>query len=229
MIFGKKNRKQIKCENCGALTEEKHSFCPNCGNNLLDPEKEQEDFGLLGKDDLTVPEENYHKIQGFGITDKLITSIMNSMMRSMDKQFKDQFKEMERDLEKTEVKSFPNGIRIKIAGPFNTNQKKKAKHSKKIVNHTINKKQLQKISSLPKTKAKTNVKRIGDKVVYELTTPGVKSPQDIFISKLESGYEIKAIGNKKIYVNSVPINLPLRRYSILKNKLQVEFLQENQQ
>jgi hypothetical protein len=230
MIFGKKSKDRIKCENCGINTEEKNSFCPNCGNNLSDPGQEQEDFGLLGRDDLTVPEENYHKVEGFGITDKLINSIMSSMMKNLDKQFKNQFKDIERDLDKTEIKSFPNGIRIKIAGTLDPNQKKKAISQRRVAGHTINEKQIQQISTLPKAKAKSNVKRIGDKVIYELSIPGVKSPQDVFISKLESGYEIKAIGSKKVYINSVPINLPLKRFSVLKNKLQVEFLhQEGQQ
>ncbi len=88
--------------------------------------------------------------------------------------------------------------------------------------------QLKKMGSLPRTEAKTSVKRFGDKVVYELATPGVNSANDVFVSKLESGYEIKAIGNKKIYVNSVPINLPLRKYSILKNKLLVEFVSDGE-
>ena len=79
------------------------------------------------------------------------------------------------------------------------------------------------MSTLPREKAKTNVKRLGDKIIYELATPGVSSPEDIFISKLETGYEIKAIGSKKIYVNSIPINLQLKNYSISKSKLSVEF------
>ena len=62
-----------------------------------------------------------------------------------------------------------------------------------------------------------------DKVVYELNTPGVQSVEDIFISKLESGYEVKALGSKKVYVNSIPVNLPISKYSILDNKLFVEF------
>ena len=223
MIFNKKNKKQIKCESCGSSTEEKHNFCPYCGNSLIDLKKEEENFGLLGRDDLTVPEENYHRVQGFGITDKLINSLMNSMMKNLDKQFKNQFKEIEKEAEKAEIKSFPNGIKIKIAGPFNVMQKNKTNSTQRFARQKIDEKQLQKISSLPKAKAKTNVKRIGDKVIYELTTPGVKSAQDIFISKLESGYEIKAIGTKKVYVNSVPINLPLKQFSILNNKVSVEF------
>jgi hypothetical protein len=55
------------------------------------------------------------------------------------------------------------------------------------------------MGKLPRAKAKSSSKRLGDRLVYELVTPGVTSPKDIFISKLESGYEIKAIGQKKVY------------------------------
>lgn len=195
--------------------EEQFSFCPYCGNSFLNPQKEKEDFGMLGRNDYSDSDMDSFS-PGFGITDKLIGSIMKSMMKNLDKQFKD----MEKDFDKNEVRTFPNGIRIKIAGPFD---RKQNKAKKVLVKRTIDEDQMKRMSSLPRAKAKTSVKRIGDKVIYELSTPGVSSPQDIFISKLESGYEIKVIGSKKVYVNNVPINLPLKRYSILKNKLLVEF------
>jgi len=215
-MFGRK--KQKKCDGCGSSSEEKFSFCPYCGGSFID-ERDEEDFGLLGRTDFS-EFQNPYAPQSFGLTDKIVSSMFNSLMKNMDKQFKHQFKEMDKDLSKAEIKSFPNGIRIKISSP------PPQRPVQKIKEREIDENQIKKISTLPKEKAKTNVKRIGDKVVYELTTPGVTSPQDIFISKLESGYEIKAIGNKKVYVNSVPINLPLKRYSILKNKLQIEFLAE---
>lgn len=64
---------------------------------------------------------------------------------------------------------------------------------------------------------------MSDKVIYELAVPGVQSVQDIFISKLESGYEVKAIGKRKVYVNSLPVNLPLKKYSITDKQVIVEF------
>ena len=127
---------------------------------------------------------------------------------------------MEKEFQDAEIKTFPNGIRIKIAGPriIQAKQKKKVQPRKPITPE-----QIEKISSLPKAEARTNVKRLGDKVVYELNTPGVQSVDDIFISKLESGYEVKALGSKKVYVNSIPVNLPITKYSVLDNKLFVEF------
>ncbi len=221
MFFSKKNQKRVSCENCGRQTEKKYKFCPGCGNNLSDTKKEKDDFGFLGKDDFMSFEQFENSVpQKLTITDKLIGSVMNSMMKNLDKQFKEQFKNFEKESENTEIRTLPNGIKIKISGPFYIKQKRKVQQ---VQPRTINNEQTKKMSALPREKAKTSVKRFGDKIIYELSIPGVESPQDIFISKLESGYEVKAIGNKKIYVNSIPLNLPLRRYSIDNNKLSVEF------
>jgi len=184
------------------------------------PKREEADFGLLGRNDSINSNFQEPIAQGLGITDKLISSVFNSLMKNLDKQFQNQFKEMEKEFQNAEIKTFPNGIRIKIAGPqiIQAKQKKKAQARKPITPE-----QTAKISSLPKAEAKTSVKRLGDKVVYELNTPGVQSVDDIFISKLESGYEVKALGSKKVYVNSIPVNLPISKYSVLDNKLFVEF------
>jgi len=193
MFFNKKDKK--KCENCGHKSNPNSNFCPSCGSSFLDPRKEEADFGLLGRNDSINSNFQEPPAQGFGITDRLISSVFNSLIKNLDKQFQNQFKEMEKEFQDAEIKTFPNGIRIKIAGP----------------------------RIIPKAEARTNEKRLGDKVVYELNTPGVQSVDDIFISKLESGYEVKALGSKKVYVNSIPVNLPITKYSVLDNKLFVEF------
>ncbi|MDO8460804.1 MAG: hypothetical protein Q7S74_06880 [Nanoarchaeota archaeon] len=222
MIFGR-NKDIKKCEGCSSKINEKYQFCPYCGNSFADPRKEQKDFGLLGRNDLTNIEDQYAS-PNLGITDKMIASLFNMVMKSLDKQLREQFKGIDKTFENAEVKTFPNGIRIKIENPLDTkNNGMRVSTISHSVKKSMNEEQIKKMGSFPRIKAKTSVKRIGDKVVYELTTPGVSSSDDIFVSKLESGYEVKAIGNKKIYVNSIPISLPLKRFSILKDKLQVEF------
>ncbi|MCA9485336.1 MAG: hypothetical protein KC506_00660 [Nanoarchaeota archaeon] len=224
MIFGKKNK--INCESCGSNVEKKFNFCPHCGSNFMSSKKEKIDYGFLGKNDLSENDDFLNQPQ-LGMFDKLLNSMVNNMLKSIDKQMKDQLNP-NKNFEKANIKSLPNGIKIKISGPFDSPQKISTKPKRKVIRE-INEEQLERISKLPRTKAKSNVKRLGDKLVYELSTPGVSSPQDVFISKLESGYEVKAIGSKNVYVNSVPINLPLSKYSILKNKLHVEFLTEQQE
>lgn len=220
MFFGKKRKdSDVKCPSCDSKINKKYDFCPYCGNPTSNQENEARDFGMLGKHDSgNFQEEN--PLAGFGITDKLISSLVNNLAKSLDKQFTD----MEKISQNTEVKSFPNGIKIRIGPPINLSPKKAQRKQKNDITDS----QIEKISSLPRAIAKSSVKRINDKVIYNLETPGVDSTEDVFISKLESGYEVKAIGKKKIYVNSIPINLPLKRLSLLKDKLAIEFVSASQ-
>ena len=208
MIF----RKKIKCNNCRTKISEKFSFCPHCGENLMDEEKHMRDYGLLGKgEELTTTQDNL----GLGITEKFLGSLMSTLIKNLDKQFKG----IDKEFKKAEIKSYPNGIRIRMGAQMqNPNSKQKILFQK-----NISKEQLERMSSLPRSIAETKIKRLNDKVIYELNTPGIESPEDIFISKLESGYEIKAIGSKKVYVNSLPVNLPLKSLSLVDGKLLVEF------
>ncbi len=220
MFFDKKKDKSIKCENCRSAVDKKFSFYPYCGDSLIDERAEQRELGFLGKNDFTAKKPAQDPFQNLGMTDKLLNSLMNSMMKSLDKQFKQMDKaEFEGN---ADVEHLPNGIKIKIGVPQAQPRPQKRTLQKK----NITEDQLKKMSNLPRAPAKTKIRRLSDKMVYELSAPGVESPEDVFISKLESGYEIKAIGKKKVYVNSLPVSLPLRGFSLADNKLLVEFKTE---
>ncbi len=185
----------------------------------MDKEKELRNYGILGRfdgEDVEAPE-------NFGITDKIINSLINNLMKNLDKQFREMDRSIAREIERTEIKSFPNGVKIKIGYPATEKQRPK---TNSILKKQLTPEQIQKMSSLPRAIAKSSMKRLSDSITYELMTPGVESVQDVFISKLEEGYEIKAIGSKKVYVNSLPLNLPLKKLSLLDNKLLVEFKTE---
>ena len=217
MFFSRKSKRVVKCERCNKKINEAFNFCPYCGNDLIDPEEEMKDFGMLGKNDIL--EENIQEefaSANLGITDKLIGSLVNSLMKNLDKQFK--------ELENTEIKNMPNGIKIRI-GSTVSQPAKEPRTVRKIVTED----QIRRMTELPRSNAKARIRRLSDKVVYELKTPGLESAQDVFISKSESGFEIKAIGKNKVYVKNLPINLPLKGFSITDNKLLVEFrLHEDQ-
>jgi hypothetical protein len=217
MIFNKKT----KCPNCNSKVKQGFSFCPHCGADVTDPEKERKDFGLLGKEDsYEEPIQDPFSMPGLNFMAKMAAPIVNKLMKEMEKEFQ---KSSSKNTD-PEVTRFPNGIRISVGYPGMPQQKsKKNSKPKNPAKKTITPEQMQKMSKLPRTQAKSSVKRLNNKVVYELTTPGVDSVDDIFLSKLESGYEIKAIGNKKVYVNSLPVELPLKSLSIVKDKLLVEF------
>lgn len=213
MLFKKKNK---ICNNCNTKINGGYSFCPYCGASLVDREKYLKDYGLLGKGE----EFNYApKEFNLGIADKIIGSLMSSLIKNLDRHFQ----EMDKDFERGEVMSLPNGVRIRIG--HSTPIKKKSQKS--FFQKSISKEQLERMSSLPRTKAETTVKRLNNKIIYELNASGIESPDDIFISKLESGYEIKAIGDKSIYVNSLPVNLPLKSLSLGKDRLFIEFYADN--
>jgi len=217
MFFGKK-KPSTMCSQCNSKIEDSFSFCPYCGGSLLDPEQEIRDFGMLGRNDVPSQKSpNQFPLADLGITDKML----NSMISSLTKTLARQFNEAENS---PEIENLPNGIKIRIGGPIRKENPKKTASAKKV----ITEKQIQKMSNLPRMEAKANIRRFSDKIVYEMTTPGLESVQDVFISKLESGYEIKAIGSKKVYINSPPINLPLRGYKIEKGHLFVEFLSQEQ-
>ena len=203
------------CQRCGEKVKGSFDYCPYCGLNLSNPKKDLEDFGMIGKSNKIEGYPMTGGLGGFGITDKMINSIFRSLMKNIE----GQMKSMDTS-ELGEVQNFPNGIRIQFGVPGG---KKRKKPKNGLERKDITEEQIKRMYGLPRIEAKTNVRRLADKVVYELLTPGVDNIEDVFVQKLESGYEIKAIGKKKVYVNSIPVNLPLRAYSISEKGLNVEF------
>lgn len=219
MFFGKKsNKDENKCSKCKSEVSGDFSFCPYCGNVLFDPEKRAKDFGMLGKsnsfDDSIIKQQIADN--NLSVTDKMISSIVNNLMKNIDQQFS--------EMQGQDISKMPRNFKINIGiqNPrMNQPTKRTPKHDFSI--NKISDEQLQRMSELPKKNAKSNVKRLGDKLIYELDAPGIESIKDIFVSKLENGYEIKALAKNKVYVNSLPVNLPIHSFSLNNEKLFVEF------
>ena len=64
---------------------EKNNFCPSCGTKQTD--YNNEDWGMLGKNDFTSQEPEIKLPMGFNM-------IFNTLMKSLDKQFQELDKEM---------------------------------------------------------------------------------------------------------------------------------------
>jgi len=204
MLFKKKTNK-LKCINCTEKIDKEFSFCPYCGIRTKDDIDELQEYGMIGRTDI---HQNPTQIDPLG-------GILNSLVSSLIKNIQVNVQQ----IDPLEMQNSPNGgIKIRIGN--NSPQKKKVQ---RVKTKEMSEEQLDKLSKFPRTTAKTNVKRLGDKVVYELSAPGIQSTEDVFVSKLESGYEVKAIGKNKIYVNSLPITLPIKSYSIDNKGLVVEF------
>ena len=201
-MFGKK----ISCPRCKSAVKEQFDFCPYCGCDVRNPEKDMRDYGFLGKNEIE-GSPLIGGLGGMGFTDKMLNSMLNNLVKALDNQMKNSG---------TAVENTPMGIQIRFGGNQKPVQKKQPRRN-------ITQAQIDKMAGLPRGEAKTNVRRLSDKVLYELKAPGIETVEDVFVSKLETGYEVKAIAKKKVYINTLPINLPLKGYSIDEDNLTVEF------
>jgi len=133
------------------------------------------------------------------------------------------FKMLEKEMKNMEKDSGAN-FRLMINGKeIQIGQQKKPKATiRKIPKREFGKEQLKKISELPKKEPKTNLKRIGDKIIYEIEMPEVKSMNDVLINNLENGIEIKAIGESAVYSKTIPINMPITNQTLSEGKLFLE-------
>ena len=148
MFFKKKTSKNKKCDFCNSKIDKSHSFCPSCGSDLKNKSK---DYGLLGRND-DIDETEQNPFQKAGFTDKIIGSLVNSLIKNIDKQLSQELgDELENNLGNAEIKTFPNGVRIKMGpGILNSAQPKPSQKAKKPALPTPNTKQIEKMSKLPK-------------------------------------------------------------------------------
>ena len=209
------------CKRCGNKISNDYKFCPYCGN----PSNEKsEDLGMLGKNDF-MPSNNEIKLpMGLGM-------IFNSLMKNLNKQFSELDKEMKTKNNKRNP-FFKQGLSISIATSGNMppeimvnsfkNNPKQKQQIKQMPLQNLSQETLEKISTLPKQEPLTNIRRLADKVIYEINVPEVSSIKDVSIIKLENSIEIKAFAKDKVYVKLIPINLPITNYELSHGKLILE-------
>ncbi len=235
-----------KCLRCGSKVSSSSNFCSNCGADLsknYDPR----DYGMLGKDDYGSLNEF-----PLGIS-SIIGNLTKEMMKQVNSMTKEiqQPQEKVRPIKKANNPNIKqSGISISISSSGNGQPKievRKFGDGKKInnihegeimigeddeeyeeieeiiPNNKISVEKAKKYSKLPKEEAKSRVRRIGDKVVYEIDIPGVKRLDDVIINRIESGIEIKAFTNDKSYFKNLPVNYPITDYKLAKGgKLLIE-------
>lgn len=206
--------KKKVCPRCGKGLKDKFDFCPHCGSAL---EKKKENFGMLGKDDFFSNNFNEFRLPlGFN-------TIFKSLMKNLEKQLK------EADKKPNKVEATKRNIIINIAGipvanqlPAEIENPIMKKETRNVSLDNFSSEKLKKFSTLPKEEPKTNIRRLSNKVIYEINLPGVKSAKDISILNLEKGIELKAVSDKKAYLKSIPITLPILAYKLSKGKLVLE-------
>ncbi len=218
-----------KCKNCGEKISNKYKYCPHCSTQL----NSNQDWGMLGKDDFMPSIDEVKFPRGFNM-------IFNSLLKNLNKQFGELDNGMEKErieLNKPRIKKGGLSISISTSGnnppeikvrslgnepKFKRQEEKIKKQIKEIPSKSLSQKNLKKISKLPKEEPKTNIRRLADKVIYEIDMPKVKSIKDVSIVRLENSIEIKALTKDKAYVKLIPINLPISDYKLSKGKLVLE-------
>jgi len=208
--------KKRACTKCRRKINKTYRFCPHCGYG--DEDFDSEKWGMLGKNDL-IPQDNFQLPPGFNM-------IFNSLMKNLGKQLRNIDNESQKSFDKGDKK---RGMSISISTSggnppkieLNSLEDKKRRIQK--MPNQFSKESSKKFSALPKKEPKTNIRRLSDKVIYEIEIPDVKSLKNISIIKLESSVEIKAIGKKIAYFKRIPLNFPIINYVFSNEKLILEF------
>lgn len=205
----------IKCKKCNKKVKSFYDFCPTCGTRLK--YHPQEEWGMLGRNDAIAPEENISSILntlGGGNLGKMLSGAMKMLEKEMVKGMQ------ENSNQRTKFKLMINGKEI---NPKNFQQiQKKEKTAIKIMPIEFSKENQEKFQKLKKVEPKTNIKRFGNQINYELEIPGVQTLKEISILRLETGLEIRAISKKAAYQKIVAIDLPLSKYSLREEVLTLE-------
>lgn len=227
-MFSKKT-----CQRCGRKTSKNNSFCPNCGFPL-GKERIREEFGMLGENDSFSETDPFANpfLNGMGglsssFMNKMFSHTMKMLEKEMGREIKGTGKNQKKDsFPKTKIRLMINGKEINLNNleeNQNSDKKAKQKQIKPMKFKRFSDEQAKKFSALPKKEPKTDLKRIADKINYEIEIPGVESVEDVSITPLENSIEIKAVSKEKAYSKSIPINLPVTAYEFSKGLLVLEF------
>jgi len=207
------------CKKCGEKISNKFDFCPYCGFSTGSP---NEDWGMLGKNDQFNNQDFFTNSMFGGFSGKVLQKMLNNTMKMLEKEMGNVQQDKEIPL-KTNFELFINGKRISPRNIKVTKKQVDQVPSKKIKNSSeFSQENIKKFSELPKQEPLANVRRLSNKVIYEIDVPGVKSLKDISIIKLENSIEIKAVAKDKAYKKLIPVDLPLNKYKLDKEKIVLE-------
>jgi hypothetical protein len=226
-MFGRKQT----CQKCNNKTSKKHDFCPYCG------------FGFRQDDPLFVPSFNF----GFPFN-----SIIKQLEKQIEKQMKDIDQQMPSFAEEDgkqapgqspKPKVMTEGLSISISnaggqpvirvsnlGQGSDSQvQNKAQRTQPVKEslpkNKLSEAQIEQLSKLPKEEPQTSVRRLTDRIIYEIDMPGVEE-KNVWITKLHNSIEIKALGKDKAYFKLIPIALPILKSQLSEGKLMLELKPE---
>lgn len=222
-MFNKKS-----CSKCGKKIKDNFDFCPYCGK----PSDDNNKWGMLGKNDVVV---NQNPFESMGFGGGFFNKMIGNAMKMIEKEMQREMKNIETPKSNAKIQLYVNGKKIPI-GEGNIKVIKKPK--KNLIKKPSNKKQptiiktfspenQKKFSNLPRQNPETNVRRLSDRVIYEINIPGVKSAEDIAIRNLQNSIEIKAIAKKIAYYKILSVAFPIIDFYLENEKLILELEAKN--
>ena len=202
-MFNKK-----KCSSCNEKIKDSFSYCPGCGKSFKVSENSG-DFGMLGKTD-SMPNLAEELNLPFGLG-----KMVNSLVKQLEKQMN--------DVDLQNGSGNPRGFKIKVStGAPREGQMVQNTPQRIELQNKISNKESERRQSLKKIDAESKIRRLGDRIIYEIETSGVKSKEDVVLTKLATGIEVKAYSKDKCYIKFIPLTLEVVGYFIKQNKVFVE-------
>ncbi len=214
-----------KCSHCGKRVRKSHGFCPSCGVNL---KKSDGSYGFLGREDYPDDGMDFKLPFGFNV-------LLKPLMKELNKQMVELDKEMKREAQKSQGEGnnsrttfsihigMPGKKPMKLNNSSFGNTAQISEEKNKLSLPKIEPKDLKKAKGFPREEPKTNVRRLSDRVSYEIELPGVAGIEDVNIDKFESGMEVKAVSKGKVFVKTLELDLPLKDYLFDEGKLVLDF------
>ncbi|MAH49515.1 hypothetical protein CMI37_27075 [Candidatus Pacearchaeota archaeon] len=198
-----------KCPNCAKKIEKKFSYCPYCGLGFR-KQRDEENFGMLGRDDVIEREPTPEIKMPFGLN-----KIMNSLVKQLEKEMG--------NMGEVQPGGGGRGFKIQIStGKPQVKQMPMQKKEEKMIMPVISERELERREGLERTDADSKVKRLSDKIVYEINVPGVRGKDDVIITRLEEGIEIRAYSKDKCYVKVIPLKVEVLGWYLKQDVLVVE-------
>lgn len=194
-----------KCPSCNKKVERKYNYCPWCAHSFKKEELEQ-DFGMIGVNDEMKKVENQMALP-FGFN-----GIFNTLMKQIEKDLA--------NLDRSNG-SMPKGFKIQISTGMPKINKVENMSDKNTFTYSedVEESEKKRRLNLERVEAESNIRRLPEGVIYEISAPGIKDKSDVVITKLEESIEIKAYSKDKCYVKTIPLKVEILGFSVKNDKV----------
>ncbi|MCH7850548.1 MAG: hypothetical protein IH845_02795 [Nanoarchaeota archaeon] len=196
-----------KCNSCDKRVSSKFDFCPHCGDPF-NGSRNSEDFGMFGSEKV-----------GNSVEDIKLPFGMEKMVNSLVKQLEKQMGQMD-----FTDGNMPRGFKIHVStgGPPNHQQIVTQNPKANPVINELSAKESDRRNKLPRVEIDSRMRRLSDRIIYEMETPGVRSKGDVVLGELATGLEIRAYSSDKCYVKFIPLKVEVIGYYLKNETLFVE-------